>query len=580
MAFPPPTSYRPPITGRRHMIASGHYLATAAGARILDRGGNAIDAGVAAGFCINVVQPDMTNIGGVAPILIYDAASKRVSSISGLGSWPAATDADYFRDECDGAIPPGVRRCVIPAAIDSWLTALERWGARSLEQVLEPAIDLARNGFPVYPFLEASLTDAAEQLSGWPESAATYLPGGSPPGAGTILKQPRLAETLERLVDEERTHRHLGREAAIRAARNCFYRGAIAEKIDAFMRDNDGWMTADDLASFAVEVETPPRATYRGLTVHGCGPWCQGPALLQTLSILDGFDLKAAGAGSADQFHLILEALKAAFADRDRYVADPRFVDVPLQGLLSPEYAETWRSRVDRTRAADGMPEAGDPWPFEGRDPTDETSMSEPRAFSAPVEPDTSYVCVVDSRGNAFSATPSDGVTGTPLVPELGFVVSPRGVQSWLDPDHPAAIAPGKRPRLTPNPAMITVGDHLVGPFGTPGNDTQPQAMVQFLVNLVDNGMNPQQAVEAPRIATYSFPRTTHPHPYEPNHTQVEERLPADVIDELRNRGHDVRLWPEFAAPAGSICAILVDPENGILTGAADPRRLAYAIGW
>ena len=337
-------------------------------------------------------------------------------------------------------------------------------------------------------------------------------------------------------------------------------------------------MTAADLANFQVEIdESPPRVDYRDLTVFGCGPWCQGPVALQTLAILDGYDLSRLGHNSPDHLHLLIESLKAAFADREQFVGDPNFVDVPIDGLLHPDYAAEWRDRIDSSSAAPGMPHPGNPWPYQGR--SDSVRRRTPAAFNAPVEPDTSFVCVVDRDGNAMAATPSDGFGGSPIVPGLGFVISGRGVQSWLEPDHPSSVAPGKRPRLTPNPGMILRDGKLFAPYGTPGNDTQPQAMVQFVINLVDFGMNPQEAVEAPRIATYSFPRSTHPHPYTPGLAFAESRISAKAIEGLRSFGHDVKFWPDLAAPAGSICAIVVDQEHGFLVGAADPRRLAYAAG-
>lgn len=278
--------------------------------------------------------------------------------------------------------------------------------------------------------------------------------------------------------------------------------------------------------------------------------------------------------------HLILEALKAAFADRERFYGDPKFVDVPVDGLLHPEYAAIWRQLIDPQRAAPGMPDPGDPWAFAARPRPAAASNTPPRPLAAPARADTSYLCVVDAAGNAFSATPSDGVGESPLVPGLGIVVSDRGVQSRLDPAHPSAIAPGKRPRLTPNPGLIMRDGRVVAPYGTPGGDVQPQAMVQFVVNLIDFGMDPQAAVEAPRVATYSFPDSFHPHTYRPDLVMAEARLPAIVIDDLRRRGHDVQPWPAWSAAAGSLCAVVVDRAHGTLLGAADPRRVAYALGW
>src|SRR5262249_35274366 len=256
----------------------------------------------------------------------------------------------------------------------------------------------------------------------------------------------------------------------------------------------------------------------------------------------------------------------------------PKFVDVPIEGLFHPEYAAIWRTRIDPQRAAPGMPAPGDPWPYVARPRPDSVPSHAPRPLAAPVKADTSYLCVVDEAANAFSATPSDGVGEAPVVPGLGIIVSDRGVQSRLDPRHPSSIAPGKRPRLTPNPGLIMRDGRVVAPYGTPGGDVQPQAMVQFVVNLIDFGMDPQAAVEAPRIASYSFPDSFHPHAYHPNLVRAEARLPATVIDDLRRRGHDVQPWPAWSAAAGSLCAVVVDRVHGTLLGAADPRRVAYAL--
>ena len=577
-AYPSPQTYRPAVIGSRYMASTGHALATAAAVRILEVGGNATDAGVAAGLCINVLQPDMTNLGGVAPIILYDAREGAVRTISGLGSWPAATDPGYFARECGGAIPVGVRRCVMPAAADAWLTALEHYGTLTLAEVAAPAIALAEGGFSAYNFFCQNIADETEGLAKWPSSAAVFLPGGRPPRPGERFVQADLGRTLRMLIEAEDGARGQGREAAIRAARDRFYRGDIAERIAAFHAEQGSWLTLDDLRTFSVEIESPVSVRYRGYDILGCQPWCQGPVALEALAILESYDLAAHGPNAPETLHLILEALKAAFADRERYYGDPRFVDVPVAGLLHPDYAAQWRDRIDPRAAAPGMPEAGDPWPFAGGGRT--LAAAAPRAFDAPVEPDTSFLCVVDAWGNTFAATPSDGGGASPIIPGLGFIVSGRGVQSWLDPKHPSAIAPGKRPRLTPNPGLIMRDGQVYAPYGTPGLDVQPQAMVQLVVNLLDFGMEPQAAIEAPRVASFSFPASTHPHPYQPGLVRAESRIPVETLEALSRLGHQVERWPDWAAQAGALCAVVADPARGFLTGAADPRRMAYAMGW
>jgi gamma-glutamyltranspeptidase/glutathione hydrolase len=369
------------------------------------------------------------------------------------------------------------------------------------------------------------------------------------------------------------------REAGLRAARERFYTGDIAEQMVRFSQQQGGWVTMQDLATFHITVEAPLKTTYHGYDIYACGPWCQGPVVLQTLNILEGYDLAAMERLSPEVYHLILEALKASFADRDRYYGDPDYVEVPIDGLLSKAYATEWRTRIDLQQATPGMPKPGDAWRFSARQEQQPSRWCYPAPSSGEVEPDTSYVAVVDRWGNAFSATPSDGVTSTPLVPGLGFTISSRGMQSWLDPDHPSCLQPGKRPRLTPSPGMVLKDGRLVMPYGTPGNDVQPQAMVQYLINCIDYGMNPQQAIEAPRCATFSFPRSSDPHPYTPGLTYLESRLDQSIPEALVRLGHQLRIWPAWAKAAGSVGAVRVHHEDGVLHGAADTRRVAYAIG-
>lgn len=578
--LPTAQTYRPSITGSHYMVSTGHYVATAAAVHILEQGGNAFDAGVTAGICINVLQPDMTNIGGVAPILLYSARDKQVRSISGLGYWPSATSREYFIDDCDGSIPPGVHRCVMPAALDAWMTTLREFGTMCVADVLKIPIALAEQGFRADRVFCANVAERADIVANWPSSASTYLPNGYPPQVGERFVQPELGTLFRMLIEAEEGARHLGREAAIQSARDRFYKGDMAEKTATFFQQHGGFLTLSDLQNFSVEIESPVSSIYRGYTIYTNPPWCQGPVAPQALAILDGYDLSSLGQNSAGSLHLITEALKAAFADREHFHGDPRFVDVPINGLLSEAYAATWRDRIDHDQASDGMPDPGDPWRFEENSSlAHQRDYQTPRAFSAAVEPDTSYLCIVDEQGNAFSATPSDDIGSSPVIPGLGFCVSGRGKQSWLEADHPSSIRPGKRPRLTPCPGMILRDGELYAPFGTPGNDMQPQAMVQLVVNLIDFGMDPQAAVEAPRIMTYSFPRSDHPHPYAPGLLLAEGRLPGDVLADLDKRGHKVRAEADWATWAGSLCTIVVDRERDTLVGAADARKLAYAMG-
>jgi gamma-glutamyltranspeptidase/glutathione hydrolase len=572
-----PRTTRPLLQASRYAVASGHYLASLAGSRILERGGNAVDAGVATGICINVLQPDMTNFGGVAPIALYLAATGEVVTISGLGWWPRKARLEYFRGERGGEIPDDLTNAIVPSACDAWLTTLARYGRLTLAEVLAPALELASEGFPVNPFLAHNLTGFNAKLRRWPSSGDYLRPDGSPLESGDILRQPQLAATFRALIDAERDAASRGRAEAIVAARDLFYRGELAEKMARFSRENGGFLDYDDLAEFSVRIEPPARTTYRGYEVCACGPWCQGPVTPQTLNVLENFDVAALGHNSPAYLHLLAEALKLGFADRHAYYGDPRVMPVPLDGLLSKEYARE-RAREIGERAAPAMPSPGDPWRYQGGGPREDIVAPIPRPghFGR----DTSYLCVVDAEGNGFSATPSDGVGKSPVVPGVGVVLSPRGVQAWVDPSHPNAIAPGKRPTLTPNPALLLKDGKLALVFGTPGGDVQPQAMTQLIVGMVDFGLDPQTAIEAPRIASESFPNSFYPHAYHPGLLCAEGRLPAETLAALEARGHRIERWPDYTSTAGALCAVQVDGPWGPRAAGADPRRVAYAIGW
>jgi gamma-glutamyltranspeptidase/glutathione hydrolase len=557
------------------MIAAGHYLAAHAGFEILEAGGNAIDAGVGAGIALGVVQSELVNFAGVAPIMIYLADSREVMTLGGLGPWPRALAPDLFQRQHGGRIPEGILRVVVPAAPEAWITALQRWGTMSFADVAGAATRFAGDGFVMYPLMAGLIADNAESYARWPGNAAIYLPGGAPPTVGSLFRQTDLARTLQYMADQERATARKGRATGLRAARDAFYRGDIAAEIVRFHEQNDGLLRAEDLAEFEVGIEPAVRTGFAGATVFACGPWCQGPVLLQALNLLEGFDLAAAGHNSADYIHRLCEALKLAFADRHHHYGDPRFVSVPIEALLSEAYAVERRRLIDPDRAWPDMPPAGDPpHAVTGDDATTITA-------NAPISAlDTSYVAVVDRHGNAFSATPSDTAHDAPVVPGTGLCPSSRGKQSWADPAHPSGVAPGKRPRLTPNPALAIRDGAWVMPFGTPGGDVQPQAMLQTFLNVAVFGMEPQAAVEAPRFATASFPSSFEPHGHAPGRLDLEGLIPERTAASLRARGHDVNRWPDRHAKAGAICLIQSDPATGIHAAGADHRRPCYALGW
>ncbi len=574
-------THRPAVRGGRWAVSSTHYLATTAGARTFELGGNAVDAGVATGLCINVLEPQLANFGGVAPIIIWLARERRPVVISGLGRWPRRASLQYFHEHYGGDMPEGILRSVTPAAPDAWLTALGRYGRLTLAEVLAPAIELADRGFPMYQGLHDAIAGHRPQFERWPSTAAVFLPGGEVPPVGSTFRQTDLARTLARLVEVEAANRRRGREAAIRAARDEVYRGAIAQRMAEFCQDQGGWLDAEDLAGFNVGIEPAVGTTYRGIEVYACGPWCQGMLVPQTLNLLEGYDLRAMGHNSVEYLHTVVEALKLAFADRELYYADPDFVRVPVHGLLAKPYAAERRQAIRPERASPEMPPPGDPWRYEPERPRELVGAAAPAPL--PLEPqfDTSYCCAVDEEGNGFSATPSDAAVWSPLVPGLGFMISARGTQSWLDPAHPSRLEPGKRPRLTPNPALAARGGRLLLTFGCPGGDGQSQAMVQTFLNIVEFGMDPQAAIEAPRALSHSFPNSFWPHAYHPGLLNVEARVPEAVRSRLAELGHRLEDWPEWSRAACSVCAIQVDPEHGTLVAGADVRRGAgYALAW
>jgi gamma-glutamyltranspeptidase / glutathione hydrolase len=559
-------AYRPTATvqaiGSRWAVAAGHFLAAEAAASVLAAGGNAIDAGVAGGLTLGVVHPDMVSVAGVAPILVHLARSDETFQVSGVGPYPRASTLEYFRG-LGNQIPPGLPRTVVPAAPAAWCAALERWGTMSFADVASTATEHAARGFPVSNFSAYQMAANADKYRRWPTSAALYLKDGRPFRMGERLVQAELGETLRRMAAAERKAGG-SRAAGVRAARDEFYRGETAKRIAEFHRAEKGPLTAEDLTAFEVEIERALIGTWGGWQVGVCGFWCQGPVLLQMLNLLEGTDLTALGHNSPAYLHLIAETVKVAFAEREAYYGDPNVVDVPADMLLSKAHAAERRALI-RERAWRELPPAGDRRPTAAMAGGTDDSL------------DTSYIAVVDAEGNGFSATPSDPNADSPAVAGVGCVVSGRGSQGWLDPAHKSVVAPGKRPRLTPAPAMLLRDGKLVMPFGTPGGDVQQQAMLQVLLNSVVFDMPPQQAIEAPRVASRSFPDSFWPHAAAPGKLEVERRIGKDTRDALAVRGHDVSEGPEWDWRAGAVCAVRVADDGARWTG-ADPRRGSLGI--
>ncbi len=577
------TSHRPTIRGRKHMVVSGHSLATQAAIRILDKGGNAVDAGAAAGFCLAVVQSDMVNFAGVAPMMIHLGKTGITTSLDGLGVWPQKASVSYFRENHGGGIPDGIDRCIVPGAPDAWITALRKYGTMSFSEVCADAMDLAENGFPMHQFLRNALHELRDKYDRWEANRKIYLPGGRPPEVDEIFYQKDLAGTMARMMQAEKNAAASGgRESGLLAARDEFYRGTIAEDIAKFSGSSGGLLELSDLENYSCCEEEVFETSFQEYTVKGAGPWCQAPVLLQSLNILENFDLKGMGHNSGEYIHTITEALKIAFSDREKFYGDPRFVTVPISGLLSREYGRQCAARIT-DRAYPAMPPFGNPWPYNDTPMPSDYDM-EYRTVRENSEPndnlDTSYVCVVDSDGNCISAVPSDMSFSGPVVPGTGMVVSTRGSQSFVDEKHASSVAGGKRPRLTPAPFMVFKNGKPWMIIGTPGGDTQCQTILQTFLNVVLFDMDAQTATEQPRFATFSYPNSFAPHDYHPNLVRVEEMAGRQTIAELQERGHRVQTWPDWAWKAGGVCLIRVNDDQKTLTAGADPRRESYAQGW
>jgi gamma-glutamyltranspeptidase/glutathione hydrolase len=577
------TSLRPLIQGTSGVVVSSHPSAAMIGLDILRQGGNAIDAGVAVGLALNVVHAHECNFLGVAPTIMYLAGRREAVTIDGLGVFPKALSVEYLQRHHQGQFPAGLLRALTPGAADAWLTALARYGTMRFADVVAPAIALAEQGFPVYRFLATAIRTAPETYRRYPGNAAVFLPNGRPPAVGEMFYQKDLAATLRQLVAAEEAHRSQGREGALQAARDVVYKGELAEKIVAFCQAEGGLLTMADLADYRVRCDPPVKVNYRGYDVYATGPWGQGPVFPQALKILEGFDLRGMGHNSAAYIHTVTQALNLAFADRERYIGDPAFVDVPTDAMLSEAYLRERRRLIDPERAWMVMPPAGDP--RRGKATLDGAPQSAREAAAAAgtvgsEAAGTSYFGVIDKDGNIFSCTPSEGAKSGPIIPGTGLALSLRGSQAKVEPGHPAAVGPGKRPRLTPAPALVLKDGQPVMALGGYGGDHIPQGTLQIFLNTVEFGLDPQEAVEEPRFYTYNFPNSSYPATYLPGVMRAEGRISAEVLEALRQRGHTVERLSDWFEGACLYGMIIRHPQSGVLQGGADPRGEAYAVGY
>ncbi len=593
---PPPFTTRPELLGTFGMVSSTHWLASAAGMAILEKGGNAFDAAACAGFVLQVVEPHLNGPGGDLPVIAYSAEARAVHVVCGQGPAPAAASIERFRDLGLDMVPgTGFLAACVPGAFGGWLRLLQEFGSLPLREILEPAIGYAATGFPVVWRISETIA-AVERLfrEDWPESAELWLRDGVP-AAGTAIRNPELATTYRRILD---TAEAAGdREAQLEAARRGWYEGFVAEAIAAFLsgtervdvsgRRHGGLLSAQDMAGWQATVEAPVKLDFGRHTVFKTGPWGQGPIFLQQLGLLEEERMRSLDPGGAEFVHLIVEGAKLAFADREAWYGDPDLVEVPLNALLDPRYAAERRRLITDGASFELRPGAPTgrapriPWPF-GDAPAavDAAGVGDPTVSGrGETRGDTTQVDVIDRFGNMVSATPSGGwLQSSPAIPGLGFCLGTRAQIFNLDPLHPNGLAPGKRPRTTLSPSLAYRDGEPWLAFGTPGADQQDQWSFNFFARLVSSDMNLQEAIDAPMWQTDHFPRSFYPHPSSPGSLLIEDRFSPEAIEELKRRGHAVTLTGPWSQ--GRLCAVGRDPERGLLMGAANPRGMqGYAIG-
>jgi gamma-glutamyltranspeptidase/glutathione hydrolase len=563
----------PPVRGLHEMVGAANNLEVAAGMRMLAQGGNAVDAGVATVLAATVTEQSRVGLGGEIPILIK-MKDKPVIVISGVGVAGSKATVQFFANrtpepwEQPGKVAPipaiGPRAALTPGLVDGLLLALEKYGTMSFGQVAAPAIEYADEGFPIGEEFAEFLGALQPYHAFWPASFRFFYPNGVAPKRGEIVKMPSLANTLRQMAAVEPKTKG-DRAAKIRAVHDLFYKGDIAAKLSDFMDSNGGLITRDDLAKFHAEIDEPRTTTYRGYTISKPGFWSQGPVMIEALNILEGYDLKKMGHNSPEYLHTVIEAVKLAFADRDRYYGDPKFSKIPEEILLSKEYAAERRKLIDSQHAS-----------MESRPGDLHTSVAMVGGNGKSSDSDTTCVNAVDHQGNAFSATPSGAWIPSVIAGDTGIPLSVRMEAFVTTPGHANELAPGKRPRVTLSPTIVTKDGQLVLTMSTPGGDNQDQAMLQTLLNILDFGMSPQEAVEAPRFQSSHFYNSFGYHEFTAGRVSIEGRIPKATIQRLTDLGHLVQPaadWSNTSAPT------VIQLIGGVLNGGADPRRARYVFG-
>jgi len=578
---------RPVVAGTQGVVSAGHPLVAMAGMRMLLAGGNAFDAAAAAGFAAAVVEPTASyTLCGECVAMVYDARRGEARALSGQGTAPALATIPFFRGRGLDRIPTGPGgdahlSFTVPGAVDAYLTLLETYGTRTVSEALAPALEYAERGFPMYEYMQRMLAipESRSQFDVYPPGGHdVFYPGGEVPALGALLTQAALAGTLRRLAEADRGARG-HRTAGIAAARTRFYQGDIAEAIGAFSTRLGGLLRASDLAEYRARLELPVRVGFAGREILGQSAWTQGPVLLQTLAMLAAVDLRALGHNTAPYIHAVSETLKLAFADRERYYGDPLHASVPLAELLAPAYAAERARLIRMDRAAPEAPAPGELWPDRAaRARAGLGAHAVDAGATAPVPDGTTHVAAIDREGNMIALTPSGGVfRKSAFAPELGCTLSTRSEMLVLEDGHPNALAPGKRPRTTLVSYLICEGGVPTTTVGCPGGDDQAQADLQIILNLLVFGMNPQQAVEAPRFSTQTLVNSFYPRVYKPGVLNVEPGIPEATRAELTALGHVVT---EIGACGIGAVVTHRDQESGVLSAGADPRRPTYALAW
>ncbi|MCZ2150211.1 MAG: gamma-glutamyltransferase family protein [Bryobacterales bacterium] len=581
---------RRPVRGTRGAVGGGSDWATEAGMRMFHQGGNAVDAGVASTFAASVAEFSHVGFGGEAPILIRTKEGK-VFAIAGVGTMPKEATADFYRKRrlqpgeiwmmepggLKGMVPvAGLMPALVPGLPDACMVALRDFGTKSLGEALQPAIDLA-DGMAIDEMRSRIIASTRRFFDMWPDSRRVWIPGGHVPQPGEIFRQPDLARTFRAMVSAEKHALAAGksRQAAIDAARDYFYRGETARKIDAFSRANGGLLRYEDMAAFHLKPEQPVATNYRGYTVYKPGFWSQGPSMIEALNILEGYDLRSLPHNSAEYVHRVLEALKLAYADRDTYYGDPKFSKIPTDILLSKQYAAERRRQIGPKASMEFLPGRIPGYNLKHPSVADMVKFSPDEMLQAR---DTTCVDALDKDGVMFSATPSGAWMPSVIAGDTGIPLTQRAQSFLLIPGHPNELAGGKRPRITLSPTLVTQGGRPFLVMSTPGGDNQDQSLLQVLLNVIEYGMNAQEAVEAPRFETRHLVSSFDNHAMVPGDLKIDERMSGQSFQELVMMGNRVSTRSRWGV--GAMPVVVLSLPTGVIEAGADPFGYRIADGW